>query len=768
MPIPLFFLLLARLCPVWICFVLSYLLFRGLAAKNLIDKDRRVSWAFATVAAGMVFVLAAECASAARQLTAVAMWILWGLADAALLAAIVRLQKPAEIIAGLKETWRRFWSVLRTKPFSSPVNKTLFFLAAAMMLFLGAVALLSPTTNWDTLTYHMPRVMHWMQQQSMNHYPTNIRRQLDYAPGGEIQIATLLLLAGNDWPVNLPQWWAMLTGALAASFLAERLLQWQFGNKPLDPSRVKWCGFFAAVVAMTSPHAILQSSSAMNDLRTGMWMILLVLFGALLVQSPKQLLYAGGVAAAFALGVNNKATMCLYAAPFALALVFFLFGKSLRALFLLGAGTVVIGLALNGPWMLRNNRLFHGWLASPETWSITQMQNRNPAKIAANIFRDLSLYANTPFTFATTALDKLLNGAIRLTGEPLQDPDCVHSTVTFYFRGNSEIAAGDGFGEIVDVLPLFFAGVTFLAAFKWKSPLMVYLGLLTLGFAMMCGYLKWEPWQQRLHLVFLLLAAPFAGAVLGWVWNRWLVLAFSMLLVWNGALVIAYNHFDPIKDEFPLPSKSREERYFCFRPELYPSTVEVAQDLIHSGITNVLLKTGIDSWEYPLWVFLKDRGFGGTIHHVLVDDNPSASLPGPNFDLPGTAIVSEDVNLPPQSDFGLSVGYDSWNIHYRGNPENRMKLISNHASLGLMLERPARLQIRCHVMDQNGQPVTNNIIRMQTGDFTRDYPATAEEMVLECPLKAGRNLLTISCVNPPTPEQRILTLAGMTTRLQPP
>jgi len=747
---------------------LSYLLFRGLAARNLIDKDRRVSWAFATAAAGIVFVLAAECASAVRQLTAVSLWILWGLADAALLAAMVRLQKPAEIIAGLKEPWRRFWTFLRTKPFSSPVNAALFALAAAMILFLGDVALQSPTTQWDTLTYHMPRVMHWMQQQSMSHYPTNIRRQLDYAPGGEIQIATLLLLAGNDWPVNLPQFWALLTGALVASFLAERLLKWHFGKTPLDPNKVKSCGLFAAVVAMTSPYAILQSSSALNDLRTGMWMILLVLFGALLIQSPKQQLYAWGVAAAFALGVNNKATMCLYAAPFVLALLFFLYRKSFQTLFLLGAGTAVIGLAVNGPWMWRNYNLFHAWLASPETWSITQMQNRTPAKIAANIFRDLSLYANTPFTFTTTAMDKLLTGAIQFTGEPLQDPDSVHSTVTFYFRGNSEIAAGDGFGEIMDVLPLLFAGVTFLVAFKWKSPLLVYVGVLALGFVMMCGYLKWEPWQQRLQLVFLLLGAPFAGAVLGWMWNRWVVLAFSLWLVWNGVLVICYDHFDPIKAEVPVPSKSREERYFCFRPELYPSTVEVAHDIINGGVTNVLLKTGLDSWEYPLWVMLKDRGFRGTIRHVFVDDNPSSSLPGANFDQPGTAIVTEDANLPPQTDFGLSVGYDGWTIHYRGKPENRMKLISNHATLGLMIERPCRLQIRCHLMDQNGQPVTNNIIRMQADDFTRDYPATPDEMILECPLKAGRNLLTIACVNPPTPEQRILTLAGMTTRLEAP
>lgn len=239
----------------WICFALSYLLFRGLAARDLIDKDRRISWAFATVLVGFVFVVVAECASAVRQLTAATVLVMWVLVDVALLLAVLRMHKPVgeKIIAGVQERWRRFLTFFGTNPFSSPCNTALAALAAAMILFLGAVALQSPTTQWDTLTYHMPRVMHWIQQQSLNHYPTNIRRQLDYAPGGEIQIATLLLLSGDDWAVNLPQWGALLTCGLLASFLAERLLRWHFGDEGLDRNKLRFCGFFAALVAMTTP-----------------------------------------------------------------------------------------------------------------------------------------------------------------------------------------------------------------------------------------------------------------------------------------------------------------------------------------------------------------------------------------------------------------------------------------------------------------------------------------------------------------------------------
>jgi hypothetical protein len=364
-------------------------------------------------------------------------------------------------------------------------------------------------------------------------------------------------------------------------------------------------------------------------------------------------------------------------------------------------------------------------------------------------------------------VNHVLGSGFDLLGEPPQDEGSVWHGQSFYFLPSSQVRDGDGFGGMVAALPLLLGAIFFLIRFKWKSPLLVYLGLLLAGFALFCGYLRWQPWHQRLHLPFFILAAPFAGTVLGWVWNRWLALTGALLLVLNAALVLYYNPTYPIFRLSGEPFKTREERYFCWRPDLYPCTAELARDIVHSGATNVLLKIGVDTWEYPLWVCLKNRGFQGTIQHAFVD-NESGRLGAANLDLPGTVILSEDAAMPPQPDFGLAVSYDAWTAHYRGKPENRMRLVSNRASLGLMVERAGRLQVRCHPLDQNGQPVTNNLIRVQVGEFSRDYPLTSDELVLECPLKPGRNVLTIACVNPLSPDQRSLTLAGMTTRLEAP
>ena len=74
-----------QLSPIWLCFLACYALFRGMASRNLISGDRRVSWAFTVLLTGFLFVAVAEAASA-RRLAPGTVLPLWLAADAALLA----------------------------------------------------------------------------------------------------------------------------------------------------------------------------------------------------------------------------------------------------------------------------------------------------------------------------------------------------------------------------------------------------------------------------------------------------------------------------------------------------------------------------------------------------------------------------------------------------------------------------------------------------------------------------------------------------------
>src|SRR5438067_198174 len=47
-----------------------------------------------------------------------------------------------------------------------------------LLLLTAVVAAVAPPNTWDSMTYHMSRVVHWQQQASLAPYATHIVRQL--------------------------------------------------------------------------------------------------------------------------------------------------------------------------------------------------------------------------------------------------------------------------------------------------------------------------------------------------------------------------------------------------------------------------------------------------------------------------------------------------------------------------------------------------------------------------------------------------------------
>ncbi len=191
----------------------------------------------------------------------------------------------------------------------SPTSLTLLTGGLVWIGALGVLALQAPTTVWDCQTYHMPRVMQWIQQKNLAHFPTNDVNQDDRAPAAEIQEATLAVMEGNDHPVNLPQWWALLTCAIMAGFLAQELWKFSSPNRTeADPKTAALCEAFTWVLVLTLPDAALQGFTTQNDLLTALWVVLAVSFGFLFIQEPKNRLYMLGIAGALSVGIATKST----------------------------------------------------------------------------------------------------------------------------------------------------------------------------------------------------------------------------------------------------------------------------------------------------------------------------------------------------------------------------------------------------------------------------------------------------------------------------
>ncbi|MEU5788665.1 hypothetical protein ABZ754_13160 [Micromonospora purpureochromogenes] len=121
------------------------------------------------------------------------------------------------------------------------------------------VALLAEPNNFDSQTYHLPKVEHWVAQGSLDFWPTAIHRQVTIPPGAEYLLLHLRLLTGGDALHNLVQWAA----ALGCLVVATRVVAQLGGGRRAQ--------LLTAFLLATTPMVALQATSTQTDLVAAAW-----------------------------------------------------------------------------------------------------------------------------------------------------------------------------------------------------------------------------------------------------------------------------------------------------------------------------------------------------------------------------------------------------------------------------------------------------------------------------------------------------------------
>jgi hypothetical protein len=175
-----------------------------------------------------------------------------------------------------------------------------------LVLILGVVAWVSPPNNTDSLQYHVSRIVHWIQNGSLRHYPTNYNPQLWGPTFAETAILNLWILLGNDQPVNMVQWFSMIGVLLGTTALAQKMGVGTRGQ------------LLTAAFIISIPIGILQSTSTQNDYVTALWLVCIVHFIVLSKERNLNVLEWSSFAIAVGLGMLTKGTFYPYAFPFLL------------------------------------------------------------------------------------------------------------------------------------------------------------------------------------------------------------------------------------------------------------------------------------------------------------------------------------------------------------------------------------------------------------------------------------------------------------------
>lgn len=479
------------------------------------------------------------------------------------------------------------------------------------------IAIAAPPNNWDSMTYHMARVMHWIQNSSVAYYPTHIPRQLYSAPWAEYAILHLQLLSDGDRFANLVQWFALVGSAIGVSLIVV-----EFGGD----SRKQ---HFAALFATTIPMAVLQASSTQNDLVASFWLVCFCYFGIILSRDLNNFI-AAATAISLGLAFLCKATTYIFALPFVVLILIEVIRNHGRKCWKYIFMIVTIIICLNAGHFWRNYSLW----GNPLSTGSDKVRNEQISLkvMTSNFCRNFVTHTWTPLPEINLLQYRGVLALHSLIGQNVNDPETSVNATEFTpgRLSRHEDFAGNGLHLILACLAIIILAIRRQHGLNLLTK---YTVALVSSALLYCILLKWQPWGTRLQLPFFILAAPLSVTVLVSNSRKSVNYILAALLIFCAGPWLIKNASRPLAGEWTIFSMNREQQYFVNNPQLMTYYFMAADNISKNpACREIALKSDTcDSYEYPLWVLIgKSQAKMPRIEHINVA-NHSATIALRNF-----------------------------------------------------------------------------------------------------------------------------------------
>ncbi|HEX5598529.1 MAG TPA: hypothetical protein VFX61_21300 [Micromonosporaceae bacterium] len=680
----------------------------ALRSRGAVAGPFRLAAVRAALVTGAYAVLTVELLGVLGSLTAPAIGLAWVVFLAAAGTWAWRRRRSTTDATGLtpltaaRETATGFW---RT---ASRGERLAAGTIGGLLLLELLVALLAEPNNFDSQTYHLPRVERWAAQGDLAFWPTVIHRQVTIPPGAEYLLLHLRLLTGGDLLYNLVQWAA----GVGCLLIVSRIVAQLGGSRRAQ--------LLAAFVLATTPMVTLQATSTQTDLVVAAWVACvatLALDGLTRRATPGAVLALG---VGTGLTAVTKTSGLLGVGPLLVLwgiaqLRLALAGPDRRrtgALRVVGASFAVLAVALVvvGPFLARITAEFGHPLGPPRLRESIPMQQHEPGSILINALRIGHTALDTPVRPLRDAGAAAVIGLADLLGVDPQNRDITFGTTTFpvrsWYPDEDRVAFPIAGGLALTAGLLALARPGRLAP-QQPGAVRGYTAAVGAALLLYCAMVKWQPWGNRLILFALVLAVPLVGLWLDAVALRRTrpadvgrsddsgqpadsgrsaggrraagprtvvatvaavaVLAASALA---GVLAISYGFPRRLVGSGSLLTSDEWETRFLRRPQWLAEYQQAAAAVKASGARRVGLIQQNDDWEYPWWLLLRDSGTGVganggvngpeivALQSVLPSQPPAAPETVDAILCTGSQTVCQQL-VPPgwHLEFGSYVGY---------------------------------------------------------------------------------------------------------------
>ena len=505
---------------------------------------------------------------------------------------------------------RRQKSIVRFELSKIPPSETpLLFSTAFIVIMVGLIALIAPPNTWDSMTYHMSRVAHWIQNKTLAHYPTHILRQLSFTPGAEFVIMNFQILSGGDRFANLVQWFSMLGSVIGVSLIAKQLGADKRGQ------------IFSAVVCATIPMGILQGSSTQNDYVIAFWMVCFVYYILLILKEEMNRSLLLKVGASLGLAIFTKGIAYIYAFPFLVWFAFSGFKKLRWNLWKPVLMIIIVALFMNLGYYTRNFDLYdHPY---PKLHHLTN--GLTLPSFISSIVRNMGLHLGTPSKSVNDVMYRISRLIHKILGVATNDSrttGCGDFSINFSLHEDST-------GNFVHLILIIVSVVIFFITRQKRKQrdIVYYLATLASAFLLFCFLVKWEPWESRFHLPVFVLFSPVIAIALSRISNHKVTNFIGVFLILTSFPWLYSNDSRPFVKTFGASeienifNTPRIEQYFRNSPCLKDPYMEAVQFIKSKGCSDVGIILGEDDWEYPFFVLLqKDNTRVFRIEHVNVSN----------------------------------------------------------------------------------------------------------------------------------------------------
>jgi len=388
-------------------------------------------------------------------------------------------------------------------------------IAAVVLLYmlpLLFLALYTAPNNFDSHMYHLNRILIWIYNGNLDHFPTMHLQQLYLNVFAEYLVLDTVLLAGSDQFAGLIQFGAFIGSICGIGLIARKLGLGKDGQ------------LLATICFLTLPIVLFESTSTQVDLCACFFFIAFVYFGFELLER-KSALALVVMMQSLAFGGFSKYTILIFAIPFAIY-----FGIRILLQYRLAYAMKVLGVALVlmaitfSPFFYRNYTLF-GHVMSPlqnTPFASEELpaKKHSPVYTLSNVIKNAGLNIGLPITSFNQALDGRIRSFHETIGVNIDDPDLSIDPFSVKYSVHEDMIPNTihfwlivGMGILLFFLPL-------------KRDIKWFWACSVLGFLLFCTLMKFQLWSTRTQMPLFAMGAVMIACV------------YSLKFRWKAAFLI--------------------------------------------------------------------------------------------------------------------------------------------------------------------------------------------------------------------------------------